>query len=43
VESIVKNFLSRKRFEEQNAGQETAVQFFTYFGKEHYMKEFLNL
>jgi histone-lysine N-methyltransferase SETMAR len=31
-----KNFLSRKRFEDQNTLQKTVVQYFTSLGREHY-------
>jgi histone-lysine N-methyltransferase SETMAR len=31
-----KNFLSGKRFEDQNALQKTIVQYLTFHGKEHY-------
>jgi hypothetical protein len=38
-----KNFLSRKRFDDQNALQKTVVQYFTSLGKEHYCEGMFKL
>jgi hypothetical protein len=38
-----KNFLSGKRFEDQNALQKTVVQYFTSLGKEHYREGMFKL
>jgi histone-lysine N-methyltransferase SETMAR len=38
-----KNFLSGKRFEDQNTLQKTVVQYVISLGKEHYHKEMFKL
>jgi hypothetical protein len=38
-----KNFLSRKRFEDQNALQKTVVRYFTSLGKEYYCEGMFKL
>jgi hypothetical protein len=38
-----KNFLSRKRFKDQNAFQKTVVQYFTSLGMEHYREGMFKL